>query len=357
MLEPLLNYVPKKSPVVSLYLNADMTKRLKEEVMLVLKGFLKEASEKADPEDLRKIEDFFSLEYDWQAKGVALFSCAEGDLWLVYSFPKPFNDEIQVLPEPYIRPLVHLLSSHERYSIILVSREQARFFSFQMGKLEELGGVSGTIPGKHKQGGWAQARYQRHIDELAAQQLKNAAENFAKLWDKEKFSYVIIGGTEENVKTFTDFLPGPIQEAIATTFTTDIMVPIPELEEEVVNLIEGFEKSRNEELVRQILTEAAKGRKATSGLDDTLNAIREGRVNILLLDPEFKASGKKCPNCGYMSSQRIEICPVCSSALEERPDILNDALAETLRKGGKIVTLSGNQELAKAGYIASLLRY
>ncbi len=357
MLEPLLNYSPGRTPVVSLYLNTDMTRRLKDEVLLVLKGFLKEASGEASPEDLEKIENFFTLEYDWQARGVAVFSNAEKDFWLSYSFPKPFADEIQVLPEPYIRPLAHLLSLHERYGVALVSREQARFFGFNMGELEEFGGVSGDVPGKHKQGGWAQARYQRHIDEHAAQQLRNAAEAFARLWEKEKFGYAILGGTEENVKAFADFLPRPLQEAIAFTFTADIMASVADLEEEIAGLVEDFERRRNEELVRQALTEAAKGRRATSGLDDTLNAIREGRVNILLLEPDFKAPGRKCPNCGYMTSQPIEVCPVCSSSLEGRPDILNDAVAETLRKGGKIVTLTGNRELAAAGHVASILRY
>ncbi len=355
MLEPLLNYSPTKTPVISLYLNTDMTKRFKEEVLLVLKGFLKEVSSEASPEDLERVENFFNLEYDWQAKGVAVFSNAESDLWLNYSFPKPFNDEIRVLPEPYIRPLVHLLSLHERYGVALVSREQARFFSFNMGELEEFGGVSGTIPGKHKQGGWAQARYQRHINEHAAQQLKNAAEAFTRLWEKEKFSYVILGGTEENVKAFKDFLPRPLLETIAITFTADIMASVDDLKKELTTLIEEFEHRRNEELVRQALTEAAKGRRATSGLDDTLNAIREGRVNILLVEPDFRAPGRKCLNCGYMTSQQIDSCPICSYTLEERPDILNDALAETLKKGGKIVTITGN--LVKAGYIASILRY
>lgn len=357
MLEPLLNYSPTKNPVVSLYLNTDMTRRLKEEVLLVLKGFLKDISGRASPYDVEKIENFFTLEYDWQAKGVAVFSNAEDDFWLNYSFPRPFSDEIQVLPEPYIRPLVHLLSLHERYGIALVSREQARFFSSNMGELEEFGGISGTIPGKHKQGGWAQARYQRHIDEHAAQQLKSAAEAFTRLWEREKFGYAILGGTEENVKTFQELLPRPVQEAIATTFTADIMASILDLKEEVLALIENFERQRNEELVRWAITEAAKGRRATLGLDDTINAVREGRVNILLLDPEFKAPGKKCLNCGYMTSQQIEVCPLCSFTLDERPDILNDAVAETLRKGGKIIPLPGNRKLASAGHIASILRY
>jgi len=357
MLEPLLNYSPTGNPMVSLYLNTDMTRRLKEEVLLVLKGFLKEVSDRANPDDLEKIENFFTLEYDWQARGIAVFSNAEDGFWLPYPSPRPFADEIHVLPEPYIRPLVHLLFQHERYGIALVSREQARFFSFNAEELEEFGGISGTIPGRHKQGGWAQARYQRHIDEHAAQQLKNAAEAFTRLWEKEKFDYVILGGTEENIKTFLEFLPRPVQESIALTFTADIMASATELKEELLGLIEDFERKRNEELVRQALTEAAKGRRATSGIDDTINAVREGRINILLLDPELKLPGKKCSNCGYMTSQPIGLCPICSSTLQERPDILNDAVAETLRKGGKIITITGNRELASAGGIASILRY
>ncbi|HDN80787.1 MAG TPA: hypothetical protein ENG33_10030 [Chloroflexi bacterium] len=356
-LKALMDYGESENPVVSLYLDVDLTKRTKEEVMLVLRGLLKEASAQADKADIERIRDFFTLEYDWQAKGVAVFSCEKSGLWQTYSLAAPVQDGVYVMPKPYVRSLVILKALHDRYGIALVSREQARFFLLLMGEVMEYEGVVGSIPGRHKQGGWAQARYQRHIDERAAQQLRSAAEAFVNLYSKEKWNYIILGGTDENTNMFQEFLPSNLRELVIGSFAADMTASTREIRDEALALAQAFEKKRAASLVKEAVTKAAKGKGAAIGLDDTLNAVREGRVQVLLVMPGFKASGRACENCGYVTVQEIENCPFCSANMVEVPDVVERAVEQTFKANGKVVVVQDGEELKKAGSIAALLRY
>lgn len=356
-LRALMDYRGDETPVVSLYLNVDMTRRTKDEAMLVLRGLLKKASSKASKADLKRIEDYFSLEYDWQAKGVAAFSCKEKGLWQAYPLAVPVQDGVYVMPKPYIQPLATLMALYERYGIALVSREQARFFLLHMGEISEYEGVLSEIPGRHKQGGWAQARYQRHIDERAAQQIRSAAEAFAELCKTEKWNHIILAGTEENVTLFEEALPSHLQELVIGSFASDMTASTKEIKEEAMNLIRKFEREQADSLVEEAITKAAKGKGATTGVDDTVNAIAQGRVQVLLVLPDYHVPGRVCDNCGYMTTQPINTCPYCFSDLRELPDIVERAVEQTLKANGKVIVVQDGKKLREAGSIAALLRY
>ncbi len=352
----LMDYVPGGNPVVSLYLDTDMTRRTKEQALLVLRGLLKDADD-ADRADLSKIEDYFSLDYDWQAKGVAVFSSDGDGLWEVFTLPVPVQDGVFVGDRPYLQPLVTLMALYERYGIALVSREQARFFRLYMDEVMEFPGLESSIPGRHKQGGWAQARYQRHIDERAAQVLRSAAEAFVDLFERGEFDHVILAGTDENVSAFEELLPAGVRERVVGSFAADMTATTKDIKEEASRIAREFERERASRLVEEAITKAAKGKGATTGPDDTVNAVAQGRVQILLVQEGFHTPGRVCPNCGYMTIQPVNPCPYCFSDMKELPDIVSRAIEQTVKANGKVIVVQGDSKLKEAGSIAALLRY
>jgi len=357
-LQELLKFeATEKEPVVSLYLDVDLTRHTKDKCLLVLRGLLKDVSSQADKADLEKIQDFFDLEYDWQARGLAIFSCDKQGLWRVYPLGVPVPNAIYAQPQPYIHPLANLLAEYERYGVVLISREQARFFALHMGELYEYEGTSSSVPGHHKQGGWAQARYQRHIEEHAAQHLRNAAEALAALYKKEKWGRLILAGTEENVSLFESSLPKNLQDLIIGSFAVDMTAPLNQIKREALAVAEAFEKERDAKLVEEMVTRTAKGGAAVTGLDDTLNAVKEGRVQILLVAEGFHAPGKVCESCGYVTVQEINRCPFCSVEMKHVADVVERAVRQTIEMGGTVNIVKDNEALEKAGSIGALLRY
>ncbi len=76
----------------------------------------------------------------------------------------------------YLAPLVSLVGRGEGALVVVVSRERGDLYRLRAGRLEELVEHYDETPGRHDQGGWSQSRYQRHIDKLVQDHLKEVAE-------------------------------------------------------------------------------------------------------------------------------------------------------------------------------------
>ena len=76
-LKELASFRSDTSPVLSVYLNVDVTQLTAEQYRLTLRGMLKSVADRAAPEDIVAVERYLGLEYDWQGKGIAIFSATD----------------------------------------------------------------------------------------------------------------------------------------------------------------------------------------------------------------------------------------------------------------------------------------
>jgi peptide subunit release factor 1 (eRF1) len=94
-----------------------------------------------------------------------------------------------------------------------------------------------------------------------------------------------------------------------------------------------------------------------TGLDDTLHALRDGRVNVLIIREGFQAPGYVCQGCGYLTSKESELCPFCGKAIENIPDAVEMAVHKVMEQGGEVEVLHDAEMTEKIGYIGALLHY
>ncbi len=162
-------------PVLSVYLNVDPHRRSAEKYKLALRSLLSKAKD-ADPEDIKRMHNYIEMGYNWQGRGLVMFSCADKDFWWAKSFMVPVTDTVFTNFRPYVRQLASLIDTYERYGVIHVDSEGARLYVFNMGVLEAVEGYLGEEVKQHKAGGWSSARYQRHESGVAGHNLQDAAE-------------------------------------------------------------------------------------------------------------------------------------------------------------------------------------
>jgi peptide subunit release factor 1 (eRF1) len=358
-LQELLDFhaVQENAPVLSLYLHVDPRQRNTEQYKLALRHMLDSVSEQVDHRDRERVERFVEIEYDRRSRGLACFSCAAEDFWQVYPLMVPVKDWVFAGHRPYLKPLGDVLDTFARYGVVLVDQEGAHIFTFHLGTLQDVSGVVGEEIKRHKQGGWAASRYQRHEDAAAYRNLKEAAEMTAQVVRGGQVRHLILAGTDGNVAQFESLLPKAVRQVVMGSFGADMSEGPAGIGEKSLKLIWEATAQRKEELVDELITAAAKEGPATLGLADTLRAAYAGRAHHLILEDSFAVPAYRCDHCGYVGVEDLDVCPSCGNDLRVLPDAADSLVRWALAQDIDLTVVSDNAKLVDAGGVGAFLRY
>lgn len=347
------------APTLSLYLDVDPRHRTTDEYRLALRHLLASVDGQATKEDCTRVERFIEKEYDRQSRSLACFSCAAEGFWYAIPLAAPVADTVFVSQRPYIKPLGDVLDTFARYGVVLLDREGGHLFMFNLGQLEGVSGVAGEDIKRHKRGGWAAARFQRHEDEAAYRNLKEVVEMTSQFVQSGEVRRLILGGTEANVAQFAAMLPKSVQQVVVGVINADVTASPTEVGEKSLALIQQVAAAHKAGLVDQLITTAAKGGPAALGLANTLVAVDARRARHLVLDDGFSAEAYRCDNCGYVGAEVMEedACPLCATRLRLLPDAADSLVRWAVEQDIEVTFVSGNPPLQQAGSIGALLRY
>lgn len=359
--QELLHYKPSH-PVLSIYLNTDPVEGNADAYKLRLRTMLKDIDM---AEDIEAIQRHFEREHDWSGRSVAVFSCAAQGFFKAFPLAVATRDRVRIDDRPYVKPLADLLDSYGGYGVVLVDKQGARLFNFHLGELREQEGVMGEAIRHTKRGGGSQAAGRRggtagqtdYVEEVADRNIKDVVEVAARFFTENNVRRIVIGGTDENVALFRSHLPKAWQSLVIGTFAINMTASHVDVLERAMQIGKEAENRREAHLVDTIVTNAAKGRGGSVGLEDTLSAIREGRVQSLVIRDGYRATGFRCKSCGHLSSLPMGNCPFCDGETEQVPDAVEVAVRQVMRSGGEVEVLHGDQIGKGFNQIGALLRY
>lgn len=351
-----------RKPVLSLYLNTEPSGGNADAYRLNMRSMLKGVDA---PADTQRIEQYFSQEYDWSGRSVAVFSCAAEDYFQAFPLAVPVPSRVRLSEHPHIKPLADLWDAYGGYGVALVDKQGARLFYFNMGSLEEQEGFLGEAV-KHVKKGGASAFPGRRggtagrtgfEDELESRNMKEAAAFAGRFFESNHVRRVLIGGTEENIASFKNHLQKTWQSLVVGTFQSPITASHTEVQAKAYQIGVGAERAQEAELVEAAITAAAKGGAGAAGMESTLKAVSAHRVQTLLVKEGHYAGGAKCPSCGLLTAAAQEACPVCGSAMGRVLDVVDSAVVAVLQAGGDVEIVHDSAALEAAGKIAALLRF
>ena len=364
-LQELAEYKGTGAPVLSLYLNVDPSQHTTDEYKLALRQLLRDAGERAAAKDIAAVERFFDLEYDWSGRSVAVFSCSADTFWRAYPLAMPAPDHVFVGSKPYVTPLAKLWDTFGRFVVVIVDKQGARLLLFHVGELIRTEGILGE-PVRHvKSGGGsaeagrrggAAATANKHEDQVAARNLKEAAELTVAFCEAHQPRNLLLGGKAATLKQFRAKLPRVWADRVIGTFAADMGIHENEVRDKALKILDEVEREREAALADAVITAAAKGKGGVVRLDDTLSAAHEGRVQTLLVAEGYKAEGFQCQQCAYVTSQHLDKCPFCGGTMGLIPDAVEVIIQQVLEQGGRVEIFAGHKELTVAG-IGGLLRY
>jgi peptide chain release factor subunit 1 len=307
--------------------------------------------------DFERIGIFFEQEFSRDgARGLAVYCSGLDNYWRTLPLMDSVSDEIKVGRELYLTPLVPLVGRGEGALVAVVSREQGRLFRLRGGRLEDLADHFDEQPRRHDQGGWSQANYQRHIDNLTQEHLRTVAEDLARHVRRLRSVSVVVVSAEEIRSEFAQALPKDAQQAIvgwthAAAHATPaelLAVALPELEQR--------RKQEEAEILARWREEASRNARAASGWGQTLEASSDGRVDLLLFQAGVQHEAWQCPACGRVGLEGGR-CPLDGTGMEPRDEGLDLAVHQTLAHGGSVWAVQHHRDLEPVEGIGALLRY
>ena len=308
--------------------------------------------------DAEKIRRFVSHAFEREGtRGLALFSCAGAGLWEDVELPQPVRDRLAVAPRPHLLPLEALLESFETFCTALVDREKARIFMTVGGQIEEVTEVLDDVPGWHDQGGWAQARLQRHIKDHIQRHLKHVSDVLLRQYQDQRFDHLILAGPDEVVAELERDLHDYVRRTVVARVTLPMTARATDVLERTLALEEKLQARREWETVDRLVSEmgSATGR-AVAGLEDSLSALESGRVETLIVTFGLEASGVRCTRCGHLATGG-DRCTVCGGEYEEAPDLVEEAMELAVRQRCRVEAVEAVPGLTTLGGIGALLRF
>jgi rubrerythrin len=351
--------------VLTVYLNTDPTQRTTDEYKLSMRQLLKEVENRADAKDIQAVERFVDFEYDWKGRGIVAFSSAADDYWRQYSLAVPIESRAIVSDKPYITPLAGLWDTYGRFVVVMVDRQGARLLLFQMGELVGEEGIMGEEVRRLKKGrgsaaagrrGGATGPSARREDEVAARNLKEAAELTVAYCESQRPRNLLLAGTESTIPQFLSNLPRVWADRVIGTFSADMLEGHNAIRDRAFSILEQVEAEREEALANAVITAAAKGSNGVVRLGDTLGAVHEGRVQTLVVAHGYRAPGYRCMGCSYITDQKMEECPFCGGDVAEIGNAVEGAVAQVLELGARVEIIRSHDGLDQVG-IGALLRY
>jgi peptide chain release factor subunit 1 len=200
---------------------------------------------------------------------------------------------------------------------------------------------------------------ERKGDEHAHWHLKHVAELTSRLAGVHELDRLILAGTVEATSELFGLLPKALRTKVVRQMPMPIHVTDAYVLAETLKVEEQVERERESELVKELITAAAKHDRAVLNLASTVRAIQEWRVWELVYADGFAPRGSQCGNCAALFAEEKETCDYCGKAVHPVDDFVERAAARVLEMRGKVEQVRGAaaEKLQEVGNIGALLRF
>ncbi|MDB4949552.1 MAG: hypothetical protein JWM27_2201 [Gemmatimonadetes bacterium] len=368
-LESLIGRASNGNPVLSLFLDMSVNENNKRTHRVFLsqqraqfEELGHEAARVSDAqveEVLARVQAWLDEGFDEANHGVVVYAEIGGGWFHALQFPVPVQNRLVVSDRPVIGPLAQVIEGYRHYGVILLDREHVRLLSVYLGTVLDEVTVRGDpipTPSHVQAGGYSQTRFQRRKAEEMRHFFKEFArevEDFAARFQPED---LVMLGTDENVAKFREFLPEAILKRVIHTGP----MPVDGSTSEVLARLEPHLRAAQERAGRGVLEQVrdrvAHDYLAIAGLQGTLTALQEGKVDTLVLAANQRRDGCRCGQCGFVFARGLATCPYDGSTTLEEVEVVEEMVRMAEGQGVPIAFAEpGDVEDLKGA--AALLRF
>jgi peptide chain release factor subunit 1 len=365
-LDRLAAFEPVAAPVISLYLDmrpdqqgrdnySTFTRKCFPSQSAALHGHARNAFDA----DVEKIKAYLEREVLPSANGLAIFACSPADgFFEAVQLAAPIDSHwLFVGSVPHLYPLARLNDQFPRYAALLVTTNAARIFVFGLGVTEAERQVTNTKTRRTTMGGWSQARYQRHIENVHLHHMKEVVDVLERIVRDEAITQIVVGCDDTARPILYEQLPRHLHEKIVDTVHIGIDTPGHEVLAETMAVLRQKDAETDAEQVERMIGAWRGGGLAVVGPEDTRRALEMGQVEELLIaaTPDLlKRAGRTSD--GSPGTMTVET----SAAGEHDPatwKAADDLITAAQQTSARIRFIEDASLLSGVGGVGALLRF
>jgi peptide chain release factor subunit 1 len=358
------------NPVISLYLNVDGRDHVRaEDYFQRLESLIREAHiDSSLDDDVERIRRFVRTDFERGSnRGLAIYS-AGTELWSVVALPHPVDDHLIVNSSPHVRVLENMIYDNQATGVLLTDKQRARILVIELGKVSVREEVVDPLPRHDDDGGdWRKDHVKNHSETFAKQHLRNAAQAMFEIYKQHPFEYLVLGVAEESKPELVRHLHAYLRPKLAGRMHIGINASDEEVIEASRELVKNKRQAMESEFVERLraglpndsttgVATESEASNSVAGLDHTLKAIFEKRVETLLVSEGFVAEGWRCHDCNYIATLGRK-CAMCGSEMSLVDDVIEEAVEDALSQNCQVEFCRSNADLDVMGQIGALLRF
>ena len=332
---------------VSLYfsqgLDTKFLERRKKAIRSLLKGDIRDNFNKS----IQKIESELKGKND---ESIAIFASNKNNFLKSIVLPVKVENTLIVDSSPYLRPLARMLDEWESFSLVLLNSNSAKIYSVSFGEITDSKKLSSDIMNKHKKGGCSQARFNR----LRRGAIHSFFTELVEELEERADDQIIIAGPGTSKNKFAEMLPQALKEKVIDIIDIDIGDE-NKLLKESVHLISEKEQRESSEAVKHLKQEILKDGLAVYGPMETMKAVRNGQVELLIIEKGYKLPGWICESCQVVREGNMDKCPYCNNDTS-KVDVIEEILEFAERTDAEI-EFTDDEEIKELGHVGGILRY
>ena len=252
---------------------------------------------------------------------------------------------------PFLLPLARLRKDYEDYGLLLIDSQEYRLFLVRSKVAVEKEKRSIDLMNKHKKGGWSQMRFNRLRRGAIKSFLTQAVEDLERL-DIQEIKGLVVAGPGEAKGQLVEMLPASWKSKVLGILDVSMQTPSGDLVK-LGNEVANSERTREKELAENLKEAVLKGQPAAYGLAEVGEALKQGKVNHLLLSNSFALPQMICKKCHFHGEG--ETCPTCGGQMQALS--LEELYQQAERTGAEVVLVEDDAFLESIGGIGAMLRY
>jgi peptide chain release factor subunit 1 len=212
------------------------------------------------------------------------------------------------------------------------------------------------VPGRHDQGGWSQANFERSIDEEIKDHIRRSVRELLPLHQAGLFRQLLAAGPEEVRPMFEQYLHSYVKPTFCGWLDLDVENVTPQdVHRVALPVIEQIERREQAEYLERLRAAIATDGRGVAGIKPVLDALNEHRVDTLLIAEDSAQPGVRCRKCGWLGEEDVSECPVDGGELAEEPDIMECAVESALLQSAQVMNVGRDSPSAGAAQKVDIL--